>query len=93
MLQAAGFLSVDLDKGLLRDNSVAPVVNLGVELMQARTADEFASHLGRALRKAFFGANSLVDDIIEAQNSPNRIEADPTLTRKFLWYSVFLYIP
>ena len=94
LLQAAGFESVDFDEELLRTNPITPVLHKGVDLMHKLTADEYPSRLGRALRKELFGEDGLIDEMIEAENSPNRKEADPAfLTRKIFGNLFFMSFP
>ena len=93
LLQAAGFESVDFDEELLRTNPITPVLHKGVDLMHKLTADEYPSRLGRALRKELFGEDGLIDEMMEAENSLNRKEADPGLTRKFFGNLLFMSFP
>ena len=59
------------------------VMHLGEDLMSKLKANSYPSQLGRELRRQLFGEDGLVNDMIDAEHSTRRVDADPMLVRKF----------
>ena len=51
--------------------------------MSKLKANPYPSKLGRELRRQLFGEDGVVNDMIDAEHSTRKVDADPMLVRKF----------